>query len=90
MAEHEDGRVYPHDADNTARLYEDKKGNLWVTHEDLLKCGYRLIDDFDIVYLNGKFYELQAHIRKANAWWIEEIIAEGAAPETAEGAQAPI
>lgn len=73
MIAHLDGRTIPHDPDNKARIYEDKDGRLWVTHEELLQCGYRLIEDFDIVYLNGVFYELQAHIRKSDSWWIEEV-----------------
>lgn len=73
MVAHSDGRDYPHDADNKARIYEDDRGNLWVSHEDLLRCGYILLNDFDVVYLNGTFYELQGYIRKAKAWWIEQV-----------------
>lgn len=73
MVVHVDGRLLPHDADNKARVYEDKHGHQYVTHEELLLCGYRELEDFDIVYLNGKFYELQAHIPKAGSWWIEEV-----------------
>ncbi len=73
MVVHVDGRLLPHDADNTARIYEDKRGLKYVTHEELLECGYREISDFDIVYLNGKFYELQGHVPKADSWWIEEV-----------------
>lgn len=73
MVTHVDGRTIPHDPDNTARIYEDKGGRLWVTHEELLECGYRELSDFDIVYLNGTFYELQAHIRESDSWWIEEV-----------------
>lgn len=78
MAFHEDGRTYIHDADNHAKLYEDAGGRMWVTHEDLLVCGYRALADFDVVFLNGKFYELQAHMHKPNAWWIEEVSIEEA------------
>jgi len=90
MTEHEDGRQYPHDADNHVRIYEDEPGRMWVTHEELLLCGYINISDFDVVYLNGKFYELQAHANKPDSWWIEEIpIGEEAetqaySPETSE------
>lgn len=86
--EHRDGRRYPHDADNSAEIYEDKHGHLWVTHQELLDCGYINLADFDVVYLNGKFYELQAYMRKPNAWWIEEVqeTAENIA-ETPQGAQ---
>lgn len=73
MVAHADGRLLPHDADNQARIYEDENGHEFVTHEELLECGYILLDDFDIVYLNGKFYELQAYVPKAKAWWIEEV-----------------
>ena len=73
MTTHIDGRTYPHDVDNKARIYEDASGHLWVTHEELLLCGYRNICDFDVVFLNGKFYELQAHSRKGEAWWVEQI-----------------
>lgn len=90
MAEHRDGRSYPHDADNEARVYEDKHGQLWVTHEELLNCGYINLADFDVVYLNGRFYELQAYVNRPKAWWIEEIDPEKAevpeqAPEVTTG-----
>lgn len=83
MAEHIDGRRYPHDADNEARLYEDRNGRLWVTHEELLKCGYINLSDFDVVYLNGRFYELQAYVRRAGGWWVEEIDPEAASEDLA-------
>lgn len=73
MTENANESVYPHNVDNHARIYEDAQGHLWVTHEELLLCGYVNISDFDVVYLNGKFYELQAHSRKGEAWWIEQI-----------------
>jgi hypothetical protein len=73
MTEHVEGRVIPHDPNNRAKIYQDKRGLLWVTHQELLECGYINLCDFDVVYLNGKFYELQGHSDKANAWWIEEI-----------------
>lgn len=73
--------LYPHNVENTARIYEDDKGLLWVTHRELLDCGYVGISDFDIVWLNEKFYELQGHNATADAWWIEEVV-DGEAPET--------
>lgn len=88
MVHHMDGRTLPHDADNTARIYTDKRGLLWVTHQELVDCGYRGLEDFDVVYLNGKFFELQAHISEANAWWIEEIpVEETTAEQTSEAPQ---
>jgi len=85
--EHRDGRRYPHDADNVARVYEDTESRLWVSHEELLQCGYINLADFDIVYLNGKFYELQAHMKRPNAWWVEEVDVEAEAKETSAEAQ---
>ena len=72
--------IYPHRHDNSARIYR-KDGQLWVTHTELLQSGYRNIEDFDIVYLNDKFYELQGFVEKPDAWWIEEVDI-GALPET--------
>ena len=93
MTEHQEGRLIPHEEDNAATIYEDKRGLLWVTHQELLDCGYINLCDFDIVYLNKKFYELQGHSRVANAWWIEvvetpETEAEPEAQEVATGEQA--
>lgn len=56
------------------------KGMLWVPHETLIEAGYRCLEDFQVVQIRGKFYELQGHIGrqlthgiKGGAWWIEEI-----------------
>lgn len=56
------------------------EGREWVPHEELLKAGYLNIEDFQIVKIRGRFYELQAHIGrtlthgiKGGAWWVEEI-----------------
>lgn len=87
MVHHVDERTYPHDHDNKARIYVNEAGMCWVTHEELLECGYRGLSSFDVVYLNGKFWELQGHIHKAKAWWIEEVEL-GEAPETPDE-QAP-
>ena len=76
MVAHVDGRLRPHNADNMARIYEDKNGRLWVTHQELLECEYIHLEDFDVIYLNGRFYEIQAHNRESNSWWIEEIKTE--------------
>ena len=54
---------------------------LWVSHEDLIKAGYLYLEDFQIVMLQGRFYELGAHVGRASlthgirggVWWIEEV-----------------
>jgi hypothetical protein len=81
--------IYPHKHDNAAPVYH-KDGKYWVSHADLLANEYECLEDFSIVYLNGRFYELQAHVPKANAWWIEpiEIGGDVDAPEEAESPQA--
>lgn len=65
--------------------YEDR---LWVPHDELLRAGYLNLDDFDVVQIKGKFYELQARIGrtlthgiKGGAWWIEEIDANVTVPD---------
>lgn len=68
--------VYPHKHDNAAPIYE-KDGKYWVSHADLLALEYEFLEDFSIVYVNGKFYELQGYVPKPNAWWIEPIATEG-------------
>lgn len=62
-----------HSVDNKIRIYADAEGRLWVTHEELLLCGYRNIEDFDIIYANSTFWELQAYAKVPKAWWIEEV-----------------
>lgn len=68
--------AYPHKHDNAAPIFK-KKGRYYVSHADLLANEYANIEDFDIVYLNGVFYELQGYIQPANAWWIEPVEIEG-------------
>jgi len=90
--------VHPaHSVDNYIRIYEDVEGRKWAAHEELLLCGYRNISDFDIIYANERFWELQAYVRVAKSWWIEEVdTGEETTPyqpeayEAAEGQPAPI
>lgn len=65
--------IYPHRHDAKARVYTDAQGIKWVTHAELLENEYESLEDFTIVYLNGKFYELQGFSNAAEAWWIEEV-----------------
>lgn len=45
----------------------------FVSHEDLLEAGHKNLCDFDVVPINGLFYELQAYLDAPDVWWIEEI-----------------
>lgn len=60
------------------------EGKLWVTHQSLINEGYRYLEDFGIVKIDGEFYELQGHVGKeqgliaGGAWWIEPVPVEGA------------
>lgn len=68
--------MYPHRFDNKARIYEGK-GNLWVTHAELLDAGYKSIEAGTILYLNETFYEVAGFAESAESWWIEEVPVEG-------------
>lgn len=54
---------------------------LWIAHEKLIDAGYRYLEDFGVVQISGRYYELQAHIGRASlshgirggVWWVEEI-----------------
>lgn len=72
--------AYPHKHDNAAPIYK-KKGLHYVTHADLIDNGYEYLEDFSIIYINGEFWELQAHVPKVNAWWIERVPTEGVIDE---------
>jgi hypothetical protein len=58
------------------------KDLLWVPHQQLLFGGYRHLEDFNIVLLNGVYYELQAHVGKlkpefpGGIWWVETVSLE--------------
>ena len=58
-------------------FYSDRD---WIPHEDLIKAGYRCLEDFQVVRIRNRFYELQAHIGRTlthgirgGAWWVEQI-----------------
>src|SRR5688500_2291353 len=65
------------------------RGNLWVAHQLLLDAGYSCLEDFGIVKITGRFYELQGHMGKTadnlpgGGWWIEEVDPEQWADEFA-------
>ena len=67
--------LYPHTHDAKAQVYVDKEGRYWVSHQELLEY-YQGIEDFAIVYLNGKFYELQGYAKVPDAWWMEAVDGE--------------
>lgn len=54
---------------------------IWIPHGDLLDMGYRHLEDFDVVYVNGLYWELQAFYRGIGCWWVEGIDAEASAPD---------
>lgn len=63
--------ITPHKHDAVAKIY-DSEGRLWVTNTDLLDAGYAP-EDFLIVYLNGRFFELQGYAETPDAWWMEHV-----------------
>lgn len=56
-------------------------GQSWISHEDLTKAGYLFLEDFSVVKIRGRYYELQAHVGRASlthgiaggAWWLGEM-----------------
>src|SRR5437868_6610707 len=52
--------LYPHPEDARVTIHE-RNGRQFVFHRDLIEVGYRMIEDFHIVFINGAFYELQGH-----------------------------
>lgn len=54
-------------------------GRLWVPHQELIAGGYRNLEDFDIVMVEGTYYELQGHVGRysrsvpGGAWWVEIV-----------------
>jgi len=70
--------VSPYILDAEVSLFQ-YAGKLWVPHNDLIAAGYRYLESFTIVKIEGRFYELQGHAGKTarnfpgGAWLIEEI-----------------
>lgn len=66
-------------------------GKLWIPHQHLLRDGYSLIEPFQVVKVNGVFYELQGHVGKSarnlpgGAWWVEKIDPDEWAAQAVEG-----
>ena len=63
------------DADITYHADQD-----WIPHQVLIDHGYRCLENFQIVRIRNRFYELQAHIGRTlvhgvtgGAWWIEQV-----------------
>lgn len=54
-------------------------GLLWVPHKELLDGGLCNLENFDVVQINRRWYELQHHIAPRSTsfpggcWWIEEV-----------------
>ena len=45
----------------------------FIPHQELLDMGYVNLEDFDIVRVNGRYFELQGYNGPVEAWWVEEI-----------------
>lgn len=68
----------PHKADVSIplHLYE---GLMWLPHVALIEAGYINLEVGSIVFVNNRFYELQARSkRRGDMWWVEEIVTDGA------------
>jgi hypothetical protein len=70
--------VYFHPHDALCRV-SFRSTRLWIAHADLLAVGYYALEDGSIVFVNGRFYELEGFDRLNKEWWVDEIETEGAA-----------
>lgn len=56
---------------------------LWFRHSDLIEAGYVNLEAGSVVWVNGRFFELQGpntlSRRGDYSWWVEEIGGEGSA-----------
>jgi hypothetical protein len=74
------------DCQDSVREHRDM---LWIPHESLIQAGYLNLEDFSVVMIGGKFYELQAHIGRSymtvglrgGVWWVEEVNPDVVAPD---------
>lgn len=74
--------MWPHPPEAQCRIIE-KHERLWVVHQDLIDAGYLNLEDFSVVRINERFYELQGHTTAGfrligehhpnGIWWIEPL-----------------
>lgn len=65
----------------------------WVPHDHLIEGGYRCLESFATVKMDGRYYELQGHVKDRTGdtggmWWIEEVpepVVPDTIPETFDG-----
>jgi hypothetical protein len=69
----------PHKADVSIPLHVHS-GLMWLPHEALTnEGGYINLEPGSVVFVNNRFYELQARSkRQGDMWWVEEIVTDGA------------
>jgi len=75
---------YPHPPDAQVPVSMEYN-RLWLNHDDLIEVGYRNLEAGSIVFVGGRFYELQgpSQISRTSSyrWWVEEVQTEGAADD---------
>lgn len=68
----------PHKADVSIplHLFENL---MWLPHKELVEeGGYINLEVGSIVFVNNRFYELQARSKRAgDMWWVEEVVVDG-------------
>lgn len=67
-----------HKPDVTVALHISD-GLMWLPHKILIEeGGYINLEVGSIVFVNDRFYELQARSkRKGDMWWVEELVIDG-------------
>lgn len=64
----------PHPEDDSATLvWRDDMDCVLVHNDELVRLGYRSLEPFDVVKLNGKYYELCDFDRKSRFWTVANL-----------------
>ena len=64
--------VHPED-DSATLVYRDDMDAVLVHNDELVRLGYRSYEPWDVVRLNGKYYELCDLDRRSRFWTIEPL-----------------
>lgn len=59
--------------DSVTLIYRDDMDSVWVHNDELVRLGYRSLEPFDVVKLNGRYYELTYLDRKTRFWEVEHL-----------------
>jgi hypothetical protein len=73
-----EARVKVRNGNGGIEIRVDRNGQCWVSGSDVELLEYAVTVG-DILDLGGTFYEVNGYSRPRDAYWLEEVIVEGAA-----------